>query len=159
FELFCGDTRVESAELPKGWYREASTSHLENGVGSIPIVQTAPQIAQYYASRGEGLQDLGEALLSQYRGVMKGAMQLRSERNTIVLSDEGGHSLAIGARVPLLKLSDLPNKAYFVLGARLRAGALVRKDGFFSVSYRMIPVNPYVQYVVRTSVIKDLGTV
>ena len=58
--------------------------------------------------------------------------------------------------MPLLKLSDLPPRGSFILGAKLRAGALIRHDGWgpFS-SYRMIPVNSYVQYVIRTSAIKD----
>src|SRR5262249_10502235 len=44
FTLFCGDQKVESAALPKGWYRAASDANLTNAVGSIPIVQSPPQI-------------------------------------------------------------------------------------------------------------------
>jgi hypothetical protein len=160
FKLFCGDSKVASAELPKGWYRTDSSAQLTNAIGNIAIVQSPPQVAQFYGSRGDQtLQELENVLLAQYRGVMKGAVQLRSSGGTVVLYDEGGHELQIGSNVGVLKLSDLPAKAYFVLGARLRAGALVRKEGIFFPSYRMIPVNAYAQYVVRTSVIKDASSV
>lgn len=159
FSLFCGDTRVESAELPRGWYREASSAHLTNAQGNIPIVQSAPQIAQHYTARVGALDELRAALQSQYRGVMKGEIALRSEP-TLVLADEGGNAFPLSRQVPLLSLSQLPDQAYFVLGAKLRAGALVRKDGFGPwASYRMIPVNSYAQYVVRISVIKDAAAV
>lgn len=158
--LFCGDQRVETAKLDKRWHREASSSQLTDGVGNIALVQSAPQIAQYYASREGSLDALRDVLAQQYRGVMKGTIGLKAQdAQTIVLADEGGRAIPLAAQVPRLKLSDLPTKGYFVLGAKLRAGALVRKDGTLFHTYRMIPVNPYVQYVVRTSVIKDRSSV
>lgn len=159
FGLFCGAQAQEATALPRGWYREASSAQLNNAQGNIPILQSPPQTAQFYNSRGENLGSLLATLIPQYRGVMKGQIGLQSTDKAIVLADQGGNAVPIGSRIPLLKLSDLPPKAYFVLGAKLEAGALVRKDGFIFNSYRMIPVNPYVQYIIRTSVIKDLATV
>jgi hypothetical protein len=154
FELFCPDNAVAAAELPNGWYREGASSHLPIERGSVPIIQSSPLLAASYASRGDFL----DMLRAQYRGVLQGETRVIGPPNDEVLVDASGNSVPL-ARRGVLEAKQLPTEAYFVVGAKLRAGALVRKDRILLPVYRMIPVNSYAQYVIRTSAIKDQAAV
>lgn len=148
--LFCPDGHVATASLAPDWYREAASAHLTIGEGNVPIVQAPARVAMHYTRSA-----LSAEHLAQYRSITQGALGLHTRGGETVLEDSVGNVFTVRSRAPVLALSQLPTSAYFVLGAKLQAGALVRKDGIFAPTYRMVPVNAYAQYVIRISAIKD----